>query len=149
MLVTSTLGIAMIALILILASQRFLLPAIIMIGSFICFVLWLTGLIETALQLYGVAGSVNDKCGYWVEGNGIRGDKDGIEALAWLTQITICEFAFSPCVLWIDCVGWGGEWLMVHVGNCWKTAFAFELVNTIFFLWMIVMAWRVSRNVYD
>ena len=88
MIVSGALGIFFIALILILAMQRFLLPGIIIVGSFVLFVLWLTGLVETALQLYGVVGSVNDSCKYWVEGNGIHGDS--IEALAWLTQITIC-----------------------------------------------------------
>src|SRR5699024_4642587 len=88
MVVSGALGIFFIALILILAMQRFLLPGIIIVGSFVLFVLWLTGLVETALQLYGVVGSVNDSCKYWVEGNGIHGDS--IEALAWLTQITIC-----------------------------------------------------------
>ena len=34
-------------------------------------------------------------------------------------------------------------------GNCWRTAFAFELVNVIFFLWMIIMSWQVNRDVYD
>lgn len=88
MVVSGALGLFFIALILILAMQRFLLPGIIIVGSFVLFVLWLTGLIETALQLYGVVGSVNDKCKNWVEGNGIHGES--IEALAWLTQITIC-----------------------------------------------------------
>lgn len=90
MVTAGSLAIAFIALILILASQRFLLPGLIALGSFILFVLWLTGLIETALQLYGVSGSVNDKCGNWVVGNGVQGQS--IEALAWLTQITICMF---------------------------------------------------------
>lgn len=90
MVTAGCLGIVFIALILILAAQRFLLPGLISLGSFILFVLWLTGLIETSLQLYGVSGSVNDKCGNWVVGNGVRGQS--IEALAWLTQITICMF---------------------------------------------------------
>lgn len=33
-------------------------------------------------------------------------------------------------------------------GNCWKTAFAFELVNTVFYLWMMVMSWQVHRDYY-
>lgn len=37
------------------------------------------------------------------------------------------------------------NWLMT--GNCWKTAFAFELIGVIFFLWMIIMSWRVHRDV--
>lgn len=92
MVTTGSLGVFFVAVILILAAQRFLLPGLIVLGSFISFVLWLTGLIETSLQLYGVAGSVNDKCSNWVVGNGVKGES--IEALAWLTQITICMFPF-------------------------------------------------------
>ena len=88
MVTAGSLGVAFIGIILILAAQRFLLPGLIVLGSFISFVLWLAGLIETSLQLYGVSGSVNDKCSNWVVGNGVKGES--IEALAWLTQITIC-----------------------------------------------------------
>ena len=48
--------------ILVLISQRQLLPGIVVLGSFILFVLWLTGLIETSIQLYGPKGSVNSYC---------------------------------------------------------------------------------------
>lgn len=34
------------------------------------------------------------------------------------------------------------------IGNCWRTAFAFELVNTIFYVWMIIMSWQVNRDLY-
>ncbi|KEY77649.1 hypothetical protein BA78_7981 [Aspergillus fumigatus] len=118
---TPCLGVFFIFLVLFLAAQRFLLPGIIIIGSFILFVLWLTGLIETSLQLYGVVGNVNDNCQNYVVENPSTGNN--INTLAWLAQSTIC--------------------------NCWKTAFAFELVNTIFFLWMMVMSWQVNRDVYD
>ncbi|KAL3413755.1 arginase [Aspergillus fumigatus] len=121
MVVSGSLGVFFIFLVLFLAAQRFLLPGIIIIGSFILFVLWLTGLIETSLQLYGVVGNVNDNCQNYVVENPSTGNN--INTLAWLTQSTIC--------------------------NCWKTAFAFELVNTIFFLWMMVMSWQVNRDVYD
>ncbi|KAJ5095392.1 hypothetical protein NUU61_004748 [Penicillium alfredii] len=120
MVVTSALGVFFIFLVLILAARRFLLPGIIIIGSFILFVLWLTGLIETSLQLYGVVGNVNDNCQIYVVENVARGNN--MNTLAWLTQSTIC--------------------------NCWKTAFAFELVNTVFYLWMVVMSWQVNRDVY-
>ncbi|KAE8328848.1 hypothetical protein BDV39DRAFT_64076 [Aspergillus sergii] len=121
MVVSGALGIFFIILILILAAQRFLLPGIIMLGSFILFVLWLTGLIETSLQLYGVVGNVDDNCQIYIVDN--RAGGDNMQTLAWLTQKTICD--------------------------CWKTAFAFELVNTIFFLWMMIMSWQVNRDVYD
>ncbi|KAE8152673.1 hypothetical protein BDV25DRAFT_170064 [Aspergillus avenaceus] len=121
MIVSGALGVFFIILILILAAQGFLLPGIIMLGSFILFVLWLTGLIETSLQLYGVVGNVNDNCQIYIQHNRVGGNN--METLAWLTQKTICD--------------------------CWKTSFAFELVNTIFFLWMMIMAWQVDRDVYD
>ncbi|KAE8401692.1 hypothetical protein BDV37DRAFT_285392 [Aspergillus pseudonomiae] len=121
MVVSGALGIFFIVLILILAAQRFLLPGIILLGSFILFVLWLTGLIETSLQLYGVVANVNDNCQIYVVDN--RAGGNNMQTLAWLTQKTICD--------------------------CWKTAFAFELVNTIFFLWMMIMSWQVNRDVYD
>ncbi|KAJ5326624.1 hypothetical protein N7541_010539 [Penicillium brevicompactum] len=121
MAVTSALGVAFIFVVLILAQRHFLLPGIIIIGSFILFVLWLTGLIETSLQLYGVVANVNSNCQIYVTNNKSWGNN--INTLAWLTQNTIC--------------------------NCWKTAFALELVNTIFYLWMIVMSWQVNRDVYD
>ncbi|KNG86084.1 hypothetical protein ANOM_006244 [Aspergillus nomiae NRRL 13137] len=121
MVVSGALGIFFIVLILILAAQRFLLPGIILLGSFILFVLWLTGLIETSLQLYGVVANVNDNCQIYIVDN--RAGGNNMQTLAWLTQKTICD--------------------------CWKTAFAFELVNTIFFLWMMIMSWQVNRDVYD
>ncbi|KAF3387048.1 Arginase [Penicillium rolfsii] len=120
MVVVSALGVTFFFLIQVLIAQGKLLPGILIVGSFILFVLWLTGLIETALQLYGVSGNVNDNCQIWVVENESRGNS--INTLAWLTQNTIC--------------------------NCWKTAFAFELVNTIFYLWMMIMSWQVHRDFY-
>ncbi|PLB40727.1 uncharacterized protein BDW47DRAFT_100728 [Aspergillus candidus] len=122
MVVSSALGFIFVVLILVLAARRFLLPGIILIGSFILFVLWITGLIETSLQLYGVVANVNDNCQIYVLDDHRVGGNN-LQTLAWLTQSTIC--------------------------SCWKTAFAFELVNTIFFLWMMIMAWQVNRDIYD
>ena len=34
-------------------------------------------------------------------------------------------------------------------GNCWSAAFAFEVVGTVFLLWMMVMAYQVNRDEYD
>lgn len=94
MVVSSALGVCFIFLIMILAARHFLLPGIIIIGSFILFVLWLTGLIETSLQLYGVVGNVNDNCQIYVTNNKAWGNN--INTLAWLTQSTICEFSSMP-----------------------------------------------------
>lgn len=101
MVVSGALGVFFIILILILAAQRFLLPGIIIVGSFILFVLWLTGLIETSLQLYGVVGNVNDNCKIYVDDNHFGGNN--LQTMAWLTQSTICmppspPFCAGPCV---------------------------------------------------
>ncbi|BCR93548.1 uncharacterized protein AKAW2_10594A [Aspergillus luchuensis] len=120
MITTGALGIFFVIFILILAAQRFLLPGIIIIGGFILFVLWLTGLVETSLQLYGVVANVNDNCRNYIDN--VKPVGDGWKTLAWIEEETIC--------------------------NCWRTAFAFELVNTIFYVWMIIMSWQVNRDLY-
>ncbi|MCJ1365937.1 hypothetical protein MMC16_005062 [Acarospora aff. strigata] len=117
----SALAIIFFILILILISQRQLLPGIVIIGSFILFVLWLTALIETSIQLFGPSGSVNGNCQVYVQGQQFKGQS--LNTLAWLEQNTIC--------------------------NCWKSAFAWELIGTVFLLWMIVMAYQVNNDNYD
>ena len=31
----------------------------------------------------------------------------------------------------------------------WSAAFAFEVVGTVFFLWMMIMAWQVQQDEYE
>ncbi|MCJ1470867.1 hypothetical protein MMC07_009514 [Pseudocyphellaria aurata] len=103
---------------LVLITQRLLLPGIVVLGSFILFVLWLTGLIETSILLYGPKESVSSYC------NLIRVSTGESETtLAWLETNSICQ--------------------------AWKAAFAFEIVGTVFFFWMMVMAYQVNRDEYD
>lgn len=90
MVTVGALGVAFVILILVLVAQRFLIPGIIILGSFILFVLWLTGLIETALQLYGGTANVNSNCQNYVSNQPYKGNT--VEALAWLTQNTICKY---------------------------------------------------------
>ncbi|EAS32660.3 uncharacterized protein CIMG_03684 [Coccidioides immitis RS] len=118
MVAISALAIIFIGLILVLAFQAKLIPEIIILGSFVNFVLWLTGLIGTSIQLYGSIANVNSNCQNYVEAMEFRGAS--INTLAWLTQINIC--------------------------NCWKAAFSFQLVNTVFFIWMLFMALQVRRG---
>jgi hypothetical protein len=93
MTVTGALGVVFVLAILILAAQRFLLPGIIIIGSFVLFALWLTGLIETGLQLYGVQANVYSTCQDYVADMPYSGNT--VEALAWLTQSNICKLLFA------------------------------------------------------
>lgn len=116
--VTSSLTLLFLLLILILAARRLLIPGIILLGSFILFVLWLTSLIETAIQLYGPSGNVNANCAAYVTDQPFRGVT--VETLAWLEQNTIC--------------------------NLWKAAFAFEVVSTVLFAWMMVLSWQVQND---
>ena len=73
-----------------LISQRQLLPSIVVLGSFILFVLWLTGLIETSIQLYGPSGSVNTYCSIYRPVGG-----SAQETMAWLANNGICELCPS------------------------------------------------------
>ncbi|KAF7510215.1 hypothetical protein GJ744_006911 [Endocarpon pusillum] len=117
----SSLALVFLLIILILAGQRLLIPGIILLGSFILFVLWLTLLIETSIQLYGPAANVNGNCETYVQRQAFTGVS--VETLQYLTQLNIC--------------------------NCWRAAFAFEVVGTVFFLYMMVLAWQVQRDDYD
>ncbi|EHK99650.1 hypothetical protein M7I_4527 [Glarea lozoyensis 74030] len=83
----SALAVFFIIVMLWLISQRQLLPGIVIIGSFILFVLWLVGLIVISIQLWGPSGSVNSNCQMYVSGQGVRGANTA--TLAWLEQNSI------------------------------------------------------------
>ena len=100
--------------------MRQLLPGIVILISFILFVLYLTGLIETSIQLYGPTGSVNSYCSIYPKSSGTR---DPQATLAYLETLGIC--------------------------NDWKAAFAMWIVGTVFLLWMMVMSWQVNRDDYE
>ncbi|KAL8894129.1 MAG: hypothetical protein Q9192_004593 [Flavoplaca navasiana] len=119
MITISTLCIVFIIILLGLISQRQLLPGIVVLGSFILFVLFLTGLIETSIQLYGPSGAVNSYCGSRPNTEVI----DSMQTAVWLANLGIC--------------------------TDFRTAFAFEIVGTIFLLWMMVMAYQVNRDDFD
>ncbi|KAI8237203.1 hypothetical protein K4K54_000606 [Colletotrichum sp. SAR 10_86] len=57
----ASLVIIFIGLLLYLVYQRRLLPAIVMIGAFILFVLWFVGLVVVSIQLWGPDGSVSSQ----------------------------------------------------------------------------------------
>lgn len=59
-----------------------------MLGAFILLVLYLTGLIETGIQLFG-AGNVSTNCQRYVNNNPISGVS--ASTLAWLEQNSICK----------------------------------------------------------
>lgn len=89
MVTSSALALAFLILILVLAARRSLVPGIIILGSFILWVLWLTGLIGTALQMYGTSANVNANCQNFVADMEYKGPS--INTLAWMTQTNICK----------------------------------------------------------
>jgi hypothetical protein len=89
MVAASALGLAFLVLILVLIALHILLPEIIILGSFILCVLWFTGLVGTALQLYGSSTNVNSNCQNFVSNQEFKGAS--INTLAWLTQINVCK----------------------------------------------------------
>ncbi|PSS06916.1 hypothetical protein M430DRAFT_54213 [Amorphotheca resinae ATCC 22711] len=112
------LSIVFIIIMLWLISQRQLLPGIVIMGSFILFVLWTVGLIVISIQLWGPSG-VNGNCGLYVNSNAVKGASTS--TLAWLEQHSICQ--------------------------SWTAAWAFELVGAIFLLWMMIMSYQVYRDI--
>ncbi|KAL8696002.1 MAG: hypothetical protein Q9201_007870 [Fulgogasparrea decipioides] len=119
MITTSALCIIFIIILLGLISQQQLLPGVVVLGSFILFVLWLTGLIETSIQLYGPSGAINSYCNSRPNTQVI----DSQQTAVWLANQSLC--------------------------TDWRAAFAFEIVGTIFLLWIMVMAYQVNRDDFD
>lgn len=72
-----------------LIANRRLLPAIVMIGAFLLFVLWLVGLVVVSVQLWGPNGSIQSTCNLQVFNWNPTGPT--IETLAWLQQKNICK----------------------------------------------------------
>ncbi|CZR70078.1 uncharacterized protein PAC_19979 [Phialocephala subalpina] len=100
-----------------LISQRQLLPGIVIMGSFILFVLWLVGLIVYSIELWGPSG-VSSNCNLYVDGQSSTGAN--VNTLAWLEQSSICQ--------------------------SWEASWAFELVGVVFLLWMMIMSYQVYQN---
>jgi hypothetical protein len=105
---------------LVLIAQRRLLPGVVMLWSFVLLVLYITGIIGTALQLFG-GPNVSNLCQQYVNNSRSYGTTQ--QTLAWLQQNNICQ--------------------------CWNAVFAFWIIGSIFFVWMMIMASQVNNNEYD
>lgn len=103
-----------------LIVQRRLLPGVLILGAFILLVLFITGLIETAIQLFGPAGDINSKCQTFVYNQ--PSNSLSVDTLAWLQQNSICQ--------------------------SWSAVFAFWIVGTVFLVWLIVLASMVAQGGY-
>jgi hypothetical protein len=114
------LAVIFIIIMLVLIAQRRLLPGVMMLFSFILLVLFVTGIIGTAMQLFG-GPNINNQCNTYVFNSKQTGPS--VNTLAWLQQQNICQ--------------------------CWQAAFAFWIIGTVFLVWMMVMASQVNQNQYD
>ncbi|KJZ69813.1 hypothetical protein HIM_10792 [Hirsutella minnesotensis 3608] len=101
-----------------LIAARRLLPAIVMMGAFILFILWLVGLVVVSIQLWGPYNSVQNNCSIYVFSQNPSGKT--VETLAWLQQRNICQ--------------------------SWQLVFAMGLTGAVFLLWVMVMAYQVFVN---
>ncbi|KAF6789690.1 hypothetical protein CMUS01_04599 [Colletotrichum musicola] len=111
----ASLVILFIGLLLWLVFQRRLLPAIVMIGAFMLFILWFVGLVVVSIQLWGPDGSISSTCNLAVFNRSPTGQN--VDTLAWLQQRSICQ--------------------------AWQAVFSFALVGALFLVWIMVMAYQV------
>ncbi|WYZ45743.1 hypothetical protein EsH8_VIII_001059 [Colletotrichum jinshuiense] len=114
----ASLVVLFVGLLLWLVYQRRLLPAIVMIGAFILFILWFVGLVVVSIQLWGPDGSVSSTCNLAVFNRHPTGQS--LDTLAWLEQMSICQ--------------------------AWQAVFSFALVGALFLLWIMVMAYQVFAS---
>ncbi len=115
--ITGALGIVFIIVLIILIQQKQLLPGIVILGSFILFVLFIIGTIVIGIELWG-EGNVNGNCNMYVQDMESRGQS--VETLAWMQQDSICQ--------------------------SWKAGWASLLIGTVFLFWMIVMSYQVYKD---
>ena len=87
MVTVAGLAIIFLVIFMILIMQRQLLPGIVIVFSGILFVLWLAGLIETAIQFLGPS-NVNGNCNLYILGQPFTGVS--LDTFAYLEQKSIC-----------------------------------------------------------
>jgi hypothetical protein len=118
-----------------LIGQRRLLPAIVMVGGFMFFILWLVGLVVVAIQLFGPDGSIQSVCDVQVFGRNPKGTSEA--TMAWLQQRNICtSFLFYSV----------RDFTLTDAGQSWQLVFAMALTGTVFFIWVMIMAYQVFVN---
>ncbi|KAF2738313.1 hypothetical protein EJ04DRAFT_532530 [Polyplosphaeria fusca] len=105
---------------LILIAQMRLLPGIVMLLSFILLVLFIAGIIGTAIQLFA-GPNINNLCNTYVFGAKSYGAD--VNTLAYLQQQSICQ--------------------------SWDAAFAFWIIGSVFLVWIMIMASQVNQSQYE
>ncbi|KAJ6779575.1 hypothetical protein PWT90_04739 [Aphanocladium album] len=96
--------------------RRRLLPAIVMIGALVMFVLWMVGLVATSVELWG-SGGVQSVCSVQVWNQNPHGTD--VATLAWMQQRNTCQ--------------------------TWYLVFAMGLTGVIFEIWVMIISYKVYR----
>lgn len=123
----------------IIAAQGRLLPGFMMLGAFILLVLFMTGMIQTAILLFGASGGVASNCQRYVANAQISGPS--ANTLAWLQQNNICKWSIcGMCEIRAN---------PSRTGSCWYASFSFWLVGVILFIWMLLMSSQVGRGAFE
>lgn len=120
-----------------LSTNDSLTPGICMVFSFILFTLFLTGLIETGIQLFGT-GNVSNNCQNYVFNNKVTGLN--VNTLAWLQQNNICESYSQTIKHTLN---------SYSTGQSWYAAFAFWLVGTLLFVGMMFFSLQIGSGALD
>jgi hypothetical protein len=81
---------------LVLINNDNMQPGLVVLVSFMMFVLYMTGLVDTGLQLFG-QGEISNNCNKYVSNNPTSGLST--DTLAWLEQNNICK-----CLITALCV---------------------------------------------
>jgi hypothetical protein len=87
-------SILLVVILAILSNNNALTPGILMIFCFVLFVLYMTGLVDTGIQLFGT-GNVNSNCNNFVAHDQSHGVS--VSTLAWLEQNSICKCSDLVC----------------------------------------------------
>ncbi|KAK3706823.1 hypothetical protein LTR37_012502 [Vermiconidia calcicola] len=91
-----SLTVVLILIFLLLIFQRRLLPGLVMVSCFILLILYITGLVETAIQLFGPKGNIIGNCQLLQESTGVS-----VNTLAWLEQNSVCQSWQAVFAFWI------------------------------------------------
>lgn len=105
-----------------------------MIGAFILFVLWVTGLVVVAIELFGPSGSISSNCDLEVFSRNPKGQTQ--EVLAYLQQKNICKWHTCPTPFEKPATD-------ISLGQSWRLVFAMGLIGAVFLLWIMIMAYYV------
>jgi hypothetical protein len=117
-------------------AQRKLLPNVMMLLSFILLVLFIAGIIGTAIQLF-TGPNINNQCNAFVFNDDASGPN--ANTLAFLQQRNICKWRASERMEVVA---------NTLTGQCWQAVFAFWIIGSVFLIWMMVMAGQVNSNQY-